>query len=192
MQPRTEREKMLAGETYNCLDPELLAVREESKALLWRHNQTEAEADRRTILGQLLGSFGRDAIIESPFYCIYGRHIHVGDHTYLNVLCTMVDCNEIRIGRHVMIGPGVHIYTAAHALQAEARIRGLETARPVTVEDNVWIGGRAVLLPGVTIGRNAVVGAGAVVTHDVESDVVVAGNPARVIRKIEQDHAPAL
>jgi maltose O-acetyltransferase len=102
-------------------------------------------------------------------------------------LCTILDCNEVRIGDHVMIGPQVQIYTAAHELQAEARNRGLEVAKPIVIEDNVWIGGGAILLPGVKIGLNAVVGAGAVVTRDVLMNMVVAGNPARVIREIEQN-----
>jgi maltose O-acetyltransferase len=101
-------------------------------------------------------------------------------------LCAILDCNEVRIGHHVFIGPGVQIYTAAHNLQAEARIQGWEVAKPIVIEDNVWLGGSAILLPGVRVGRNAVVGAGAVVSGDVPRNTVVAGNPARVIREIEQ------
>jgi maltose O-acetyltransferase len=177
---------MLAGETYNCLDPELEAVRQQAKALIRLHNQAEAAPERRAILERLLGSIGEGSTIEPPFYCSYGRNIHLGDHVFLNVLCTILDGNEVRIGNHVMIGPAVQIYTAAHDLRAERRIRGLEVARPITIEDNAWIGGAAILLPGVTVGRNAVVGAGAVVTRDVPADTVVAGNPARVIREIDQ------
>jgi maltose O-acetyltransferase len=105
---------------------------------------------------------------------------------FLNVLCTILDAGEVRLGNHVMVGPGVQMYTSAHALQAEARNEGWEVAKPITVEDNVWIGGSAILMPGVRVGRNSVVGAGAVVTRDVPANVVVAGNPARVIREIEQ------
>jgi maltose O-acetyltransferase len=183
---RTERERMLAGESYNCLDPDLMAEREKIKALLRLYNLTAAVPERQTILRQLLGQIGQDSIIEPPFYCVYGQNIHIGDHVYLNVLCTILDCNEVHIGHHVMIGPGVQIYCAAHHLQAETRIQGWEVAKPVVIEDNVWIGGSAILLPGVTIGRNAVVGAGAVVPRDVAANTVVAGNPARVIRVIEQ------
>jgi maltose O-acetyltransferase len=102
-------------------------------------------------------------------------------------MCVILDCNEVRIGNHVMIGPNVQLYTAAHDLRAEPRNRGIEVAKPITIEDNVWIGGGAIVLPGVRIGRNAVVGAGAVVSRDVPANTVVAGNPARVIREIEQD-----
>jgi maltose O-acetyltransferase len=183
---RTEKEKMLAGETYNCLDPDLVAERQKIKALLRLYNRTETAPERQAILQQLLGQIGQNAIIEPPFYCVYGQNIHLGDHVFLNVLCTILDCNEVRIGQHVMIGPGVQIYTAAHLLQAEPRNQGLEVAKPVVIEDNVWIGGSAILLPGVRVGRNAVVGAGAVVSRDVPANTVVAGNPARVIREIEQ------
>ena len=183
---KTEKEKMLAGETYNCLDPDLEAERQKTKELLRLYNLTEAVPERQTILQQLLGQIGQNSIIEPPFYCVYGQNIHIGDHVYLNYLCTILDCNEVHIGHHVMIGPVVQIYTVAHHLQAEARIQGWEVAKPIVIEDNVWLGGGAILLPGVRIGRNAVVGAGAVVTRSVPANTVVAGNPARVIREIEQ------
>jgi maltose O-acetyltransferase len=186
MPSRTEREKMLAGETYNCLDPDLIAEREKTKKLLRLYNLSEAVLARQTILRQLLGGIGRNSIIESPFYCTYGKNTHIGDHVYMNFACTILDNGGVRIGDHVMFGPNVQIYTAAHLLQAEPRNEGLEVAKPITIEDNVWIGGSTIVLPGVTIGRNAVVGAGAVVTRDVPTDAVVAGNPARVIREIEQ------
>jgi maltose O-acetyltransferase len=163
---RTEKEKMLAGESYNCLDPALEAVRQETKKLLRIYNLTEAGPERQTILQQLLGHIGQNSIVEPPFYCSYGQNTHIGDHVYLNCMCTILDNNEVHIGHHVMIGPVVQIYTAAHHLQAETRIQGLEVAKP--------------------IGRNAVVGAGAVVTQSVPANSVVAGNPARVIREIEQ------
>jgi len=183
---RTEREKMLAGERYIIFDPELDAIRAKTKALLHLFNRSESLLERQTILRQLLGQIGQNSIIEPPFYCSYGRHIHLGDHAYLNVLCTILDGNEVHIGHHVMIGPAVQIYTAAHPLEAQPRNQGWEVAKPVVIEDNVWIGGGAILLPGVTIGRNAVVGAGAAVSRDVPANTVVAGNPARVIREIEQ------
>jgi len=187
MPSRTEKEKMLAGESYNLFDPDLEAERQKAKELLRLYNLAGALPEQQTILEQLLGQIGQNSIVEPPFYCSYGQNIHIGDHVYLNVLCTILDCNEVRIGHHVMIGPAVQIYTAAHLLQAEARIQGWEVAKPVVIEDNVWIGGGAILLPGVTIGRNAVVGAGAVVSRDVPANTVVAGNPARVIREIEQE-----
>ena len=182
---RTEKEKMLAGETYNCLDPDLDTERRKTKELLRLYNLTASAPERQTILRQLLGQIGQNSIIEPPFYCSYGQNIHIGDHVYLNVLCTILDCNEVHLGHHVMIGPAVQMYTSAHHLLAETRNQGWEVAKPIVIEDNVWLGGGAILLPGVKIGRNAVVGAGAVVSRSVPANTVVAGNPARVIRNIE-------
>lgn len=186
MPSRTERDKMLAGETYNCLDAGLKAERHDVRQLLRLYNLAEAASERESILARLLRHVGRDSIIESPFHCVYGRNIHIGNHVYLNVQCTILDCAEVHLGDHVMVGPSVQMYTAAHLLQAEGRNQGLEVAKPIVIDDNVWIGGGAILLPGVTIGRNAVVGAGAVVSRSVAPDTVVAGNPARVIRVIDQ------
>lgn len=186
MTVRTEKQKMLAGEIYNCLDPELETDRQKAKDLLRIYNRSEAMPERQSILQQLLGQIGRNSIIEPPFYCAYGQNIYIGDYVFLNVLCTILDCNKVQIGNHVMIGPGVQIYTAAHHLQAEIRNQGCEIATTIVIEENVWIGGSAILLPGVKIGRNSVVGAGAVVTRDVPANTVVGGNPARVIREIEQ------
>jgi maltose O-acetyltransferase len=186
MIPGTEKEKMLAGERYNCLDPILDIERRKTKELLRLYNQSEAISKRQSLLQTLLGQIGQNSVIEPPFYCAYGHHIFIGDNVFLNVLCTILDCNEVRIGQHVMTGPNVQIYTAAHDLQAKTRIQGWEVAKSITIEDNVWIGGGAILLPGVRIGRNAVVGAGAVVSRDVPANTIVAGNPARVIREIEQ------
>jgi maltose O-acetyltransferase len=183
---KTEKEKMLAGENYNCLDPDLEAERQNARKLIRLYNLTEAMPERQAILKKLLGQIGQNSIIEQPFYCSYGQNIHIGDYVYLNVSCTILDCNEVTIGHHVMIGPSVQIYTAAHFLQAEARNQGWEVAKTVVIEDNVWIGGGAILLPGVRIGRNAVVGAGAVVPKNIPPNTVVVGNPARVIREIEQ------
>jgi maltose O-acetyltransferase len=186
MPVKTEKQKMLAGEIYNCLDPDLEVERQQVKETLRHYNQSTDLPERRAILRRLLGGIGQSSTIEPPFYCAYGQNIYLGDHVFINVLCTVLDCNEVRIGNHVMIGPNVQIYTPAHELQVEARNRGLEVAKPVVIADNAWIGGGAILLPGVTVGRNAVVGAGAVVTRDVPPSMVVAGNPARVIRAIEQ------
>lgn len=186
MSTRTEKEKMLAGERYNCLDAELELERQKAKKLLRLYNQSEETPERRTILIDLLGGIGENAIIWPPFYCSYGKHIYLGDHVFMNYMCTILDNNEVRIGNHVMIGPSVQIYTAAHDLQAETRNQGWEVAKAIKIEDNVWIGGGAILLPGVKIGQNAVIGAGAVVSRDVPSNTVVVGNPARVVREIEQ------
>ncbi|MFZ5858782.1 MAG: sugar O-acetyltransferase [Chloroflexota bacterium] len=185
MPTRTEKEKMLAGERYTFFDAELEAERQSAKTLMHRFNQTQDTSEQQTILRQMLGALGRESLIWPPFYCSYGRNTYLGDHVFLNYMCVILDNNEVRIGNHVMIGPTVQIYTAAHDLQPETRNKGWEVAKAITIKDSVWIGGGAILLPGVTIGRNAVVGAGAVVTRDVPANTVVAGNPARVIREIE-------
>lgn len=187
MPTRTEKEKMLAGEIYNCLDADLEAERQIAKKTLRRYNASEDPSERQSILQQLLGQGGENSIIWPPFYCVYGKNIYLGEHVFLNVLCTILDCAEVHIGNHVMIGPNVQLYTPAHEMQAKARNEGLEVAKAIVIEENVWIGGGAILLPGVRVGRNAVVGAGAVVTRDVAANTVVAGNPARVIREIEQE-----
>lgn len=187
MSRRSQKEKMLAGERYTFFDPDLTAERQRAAELFRLFNVTEAVPERQHILQQLLGHIGRDSMIQPPFYCTYGRHIHIGDYVYLNWMCVVLDNNEVRIGSHVMIGPCVQIYTAAHPLQAKPRNQGWEVAKPVVIEDNVWIGGGAILLPGVTVGRNAVVGAGAVVSRDVPANTVVVGSPAKVVREIEQE-----
>lgn len=185
MAVKIEKEKMLAGESYNCLDPDLAAERQQTQALLRRYNLTEATPERHTLLQQLLGQIGQNSIIEPPFHCSYGQNISLGDQVYLNFLCTILDNNKVHIGNYVMIGPPVQIYTAAHPLQAESHIHGREIAKLIVIEDNGWVGGGAILLPGVRISRNAVVGAGAVVTRNVLPNTVVAGNPARVIKEVE-------
>jgi maltose O-acetyltransferase len=186
MSLKTEKEKMLAGELYNCLDPSLKIERKKAKQLMQLYNQPENEPERETILRKMLGGVGQNVTIWPPFYFSYGKNTYLGDHVFFNHMCTILDCNEVRIGNHVMIGPVVQMYTAAHDLHAEVRNRGMEVAKPITIEDNVWIGGGAILLPGVRIGRNAVVGAGSVVSRSVPANTVVAGNPARVIREIEE------
>jgi len=187
MSAQTNKERMLAGERYNCLDPDLNVERQKIKKALYLYNQVEALAERQLILQNILGKFSENSLIEPPFHCVYGQNIEIGEHVYLNFQCVILDCNKVRIGDHTMIGPNVQIYTAAHDLQAETRIQGWEVAKPIDIAENVWIGGGAILLPGVKIGRNAVVGAGAVVTRDVPENTIVAGNPARVIREIEQE-----
>jgi maltose O-acetyltransferase len=178
---------MLAGEPYNMFDPDLEAVRRRTRELVFRFNHAATMPERRVVLELLFGGVGEQSMIEPPFHCSYGENTYIGDYTYLNAFCTILDNNEVRIGNHVMIGPAVQIYTAAHLLQADARIAGWEVTKPIVIEDNVWIGGRAVVLPDVTIGCDAVVGAGAVVTRDVPPSTIVVGNPATVKREIDQD-----
>ena len=186
MPVKTNKEKMLAGERYNCLDPDLNVERQEVKKALRLYNQVETLSERQAVLQNILGKFGQNSIIEPPFRCVYGQNIEIGDNVFLNFQCVILDCNKVQIDDHTMIGPNVQIYTAAHDLQAETRIQGWEVAKPIEIAERVWIGGGAILLPGVKIGRNAVVGAGAVVSRDVPANTIVVGNPATVIREIEQ------
>jgi maltose O-acetyltransferase len=176
----TEYEKMLASQPYNCMAPELDLLRRET-ARRYRNFNRADEEEQLAQLKEIVGELASGAFICPPLYCTYGRHIHLGERSYINMGATLLDNAPIHIGTDVMIGPNVQIYTAAHALDADERIQGVETALPVTIEDRVWIGGGAILLPGITIGREAIVGAGAVVTRDVPAGARVVGNPARIL-----------
>lgn len=180
---RTERDKMVAGEWYACVDAELDALRVAAQTAVFQHNSLPpaTRGDIAPALRNLLGSDGEDARIEAPFYCPYGFNIFLGRRTFLNAGCTILDTAPVRIGDNTMIGPSVQIYCAEHHRTVEGRRAGLEIARPVTVGNDVWIGGGAILLGGVTIGDSAIVGAGAVVTRAVPAGARVAGNPARQI-----------
>jgi maltose O-acetyltransferase len=178
---RSEQEKMLAGELYDPADDELAAARLHARELLRRYNA----APDPSLLATLFASLGRDSVVEPPFHCDYGSNISVGERFYANVGCVFLDCALVEIGDRVLLGPGVHLYAATHTLDAETRRRGLEYALPIRIGDDVWIGGGAIVLPGVTIGDRAVVGAGSVVTGDVAADVVAAGNPCRPVRGVE-------
>lgn len=183
----SEKEKMLNGELYDAGDPELVADRERARELTGRYNRTTVhdQTERRNLITELLGACGEECTIEPPFRCDYGYNIHVGENFYANVDCVILDVCRVAIGQNCQIGPGVHIYTATHPLDASERIKGPEYGKPVTVGGNVWIGGRAVLNPGVTVGDNSVIASGAVVTEDVPADVVVQGNPATVVKELE-------
>ena len=183
----TEREKMLAGELYDAEDPELAAMRQRCRALTGRFNhQPDATPEtRREILTSLLGGHGERLWIEPPFFCDYGSHITVGDRVFMNFNCVILDCATVTIGSDVLLGPAVQIYTATHPLDWRTRRTWKESARPITIGSDIWIGGGAILLPGVTVGDRSVIAAGSVVTKSVPPGVVVAGNPARVIREVE-------
>jgi maltose O-acetyltransferase len=178
---------MLAGEPYRADDPELITAHLRAQALLERFNQTPAsrEADRRAVLAELLGAFGTGALVKPSFRCDYGFNITVGPRSFINYEAVFLDCNRIDIGADVQMGPGVHIYTATHPLDAAARISGIESALPVVIEDAVWLGGRTVVCPGVTIGARTVVGAGSVVVKNLPAGVLAVGNPCKVIRSLE-------
>lgn len=182
----SEKEKMLAGELYNAMDSDLVRERVTARSLTRRYNtslETEGEL-RLDLLRELLGSTGASVTVEPPFRCDYGYNIHVGENFYANFDCVILDVCRVTIGDNCFIAPGVHIYTATHPILAAERILGPEYGKPVTIGHNVWIGGRAIINPGVTVGDNVVVASGAVVTKNVPDNVVVGGNPARVIRTL--------
>lgn len=181
---RSEREKMLAGELYVALDPELVAARRRARTVLREYNAQEDAATRRSLLERLLGAVGPDAWIEPPFFCDYGSHIHLGARAYLNSQCVILDCNRVDIGDDAMFGPGVHVYAATHPLDADERIQGRELAHPVRIGAKTWIGGGAIICPGVTIGEGTTIGAGSVVTRDVPPYVLAVGNPCRAVRSL--------
>lgn len=181
----TEREKMLAGELYDPLDPELVVARDLARDLCQDLNASrEAERERRReILLRLLGRGGDDVWIQPPFFCDYGSNIHLGRKCFFNFNCVVLDVCRVEIGDFVFFGPSVQIYTATHPLQAELR-RSQEFARPVTIGSDVWVGGAAIICPGVTIGSRTVIGAGSVLTRNIPDGVFAAGNPCRVIREL--------
>ncbi|WP_216827391.1 maltose acetyltransferase domain-containing protein [Alkalihalobacterium elongatum] len=185
---KTEKQKMLAGELYNATDPVLVKERMDARRLTRLFNESsETEDIKRTeILKQLFGSTGENLYIEPTFRCDYGYNIRVGENFFANFDCVFLDVCEIRIGDNCLIAPGVHIYTATHPLNTSERISGAEYGEPVTIGDNVWIGGRVIINPGVTIGNNVVVASGAVVTKDVPDNMVVGGNPAKVIKQMNE------
>jgi maltose O-acetyltransferase len=171
---------MLAGELYFAGDPELVTERERCERLMREYNGTgEAE-----VLRQLLGSLGKDAYIRPPFFCDYGYNITLGDNVFANFNCVMLDVVPITIGDRVQMASAVQLLAADHPLDAEERASGYEFGSPITIEDDVWLGGGAIVLPGVTIGRAAVIGAGSVVTKDIPPGVVAVGNPCRVLREL--------
>lgn len=180
----TEKEKMLSGEPYNAADPDLLKELHRGRDLVFRYNSIlpsdEEEKDR--VLSALLGKKGRNCTIIAPFYCDYGTNIEVGDNFFANYCVTILDEAKVKIGNNVFIAPNVGIYTAGHPLDPEERNKLTEYAKPVTIGDNVWIGGNVTIVPGVTIGDNVTIGAGSVVVKDIPSNCVAAGNPCKVIK----------
>lgn len=183
---KSEREKMLAGEPYVAADPELAGMNLRAQALLHAFNSSHPSAsdERRGIIGELFGGVGEGVDVKPPFFCDYGSNIYAGDRLFINYDCVILDCNLVRIGHDVLLGPKVQIYTAHHPLDPDVRRTLVETASPVTIEDDVWVGGGAIICPGVTVGRGSTIGAGSVVTRDVPERVLAAGNPCRVIRPV--------
>lgn len=181
-----EWNKMLRGDRYTAVHPEFHRLLEVTRDLLWEFNMLKPSQTvrQKEILHKLLGSHGQRYHINQPFRCDYGCNVFIGEDFFANFNLTILDEAPVTIGDHAFIGPNVSIYTACHPLDPAERNMGDQWAMPVTIGNNVWIGGGATILPGVNVGDNAVVGAGAVVSHDVPSGCVVAGNPARVIKRL--------
>jgi maltose O-acetyltransferase len=182
----TEKQKMLSGQLYNARDKELSEDRLRARLLLKALNQSgEDEAERKSIINELFPHVGKDFWLQPPFYCDYGYNIIIGDGVFFNFSCVVLDVMKVTIGSKTLFGPNVQIYTATHPMNHRERTVGLEYAKPVTIGEDVWVGGSAVICPGVTIGDRTVIGAGSVVTRDIPPDVFAAGNPCKLIRMLE-------
>ena len=197
MEFKTEKEKMLAGEYYNCGDAELLKCWHKAKSLLKEYNNEDSTNSERLnqILNELLGGKGKNLWVTAPFFCDYGENIFIGENSEINCNCVFLDCNTITIGKNALIAPAVQLYTAFHPLKASERLQEIENSAdnmlfcktqsaPITIGDNVWIGGGSIVMPGVSIGNNVTIGAGSVVTKDVPDNVLALGNPCKVIREL--------
>ena len=182
----SEKEKMLAGELYDASDPELVAARNRARELLRTYNGSGPDELRlrRDLLSKLLGALGDEAWIEPPFYCDYGANIFLGKKVYFNFNCVLLDVCRIDVGEYTMFGPAAQVYTATHPVDSRARSAGPEFGRPISIGSHVWVGGGAIICPGVKIGDRAIIAAGAVITKDVPEAVMVGGNPARVIMEV--------
>jgi maltose O-acetyltransferase len=184
---RSERDKMLAGELYDPMDPELVRARDRARDLCQDLNATrEAQIDeRRRILKELFGTGGDTVWMQPPFYCDYGSNILLGERVFFNFNCVVLDVSPVRIGDYTLFGPAVQVYTATHPMNAELR-RKQEFSKPIEIGSDVWVGGGAIICPGVLIGSRSVIGGGSVVTRDIPEGVFAAGNPCRVIREITE------
>lgn len=183
-----EREKMLNGESYNPADKTLLKDREYAKTLCYEYNNlppSETEK-RKELLQKILSKTGENFLIEQPFQCDYGCNIEIGENFYANHGLIILDPAKVKFGNNVFIGPNCGFYTPEHPLDAENRIKGYEYAFPISIGNNVWFGGNVIVLSGVNIGDNSVIGAGSVVTKDIPANVIAAGNPCKVIREITE------
>ncbi|HEY7282870.1 MAG TPA: sugar O-acetyltransferase [Actinomycetota bacterium] len=175
---------MVRGELYDASDPELTESRRRCRALLRRFNDSDDEDERDAVLRELCASVGERTFVQPPMYCDYGWNLSIGANTFVNFGMVALDVAPITIGERCQVGPGVQLLAATHPVEPELRRTGAERAAPISVESNVWLGGAVIVCPGVTIGEDAVIGAGSVVTRDVPPGVVAAGNPCRVIRSL--------
>ncbi|WP_276371732.1 sugar O-acetyltransferase [Chryseolinea sp. H1M3-3] len=184
---KSEKDKMLAGELYNALDKQLSDERLKTRLLIKQLNDAaEDEVERRTaILKELIPNAGPGLWLQPPFYCDYGSNIIMGEKVFFNFNCVVLDVTYVTIGSRTLFGPNVQIYTATHPMNYKERASGLEYAKPISIGEDVWVGGSVVICPGVTIGDRAVIGAGSVVTKNIPSNVFAAGNPCKVIRSME-------
>lgn len=190
----TEKEKAAKGLIYDANnDPSLLSEQKRAKAILFEYNGLSPfqEERKKEIITDFFGKIGQNFTIYPPFHCDYGYNIEIGDNFFANMNLVILDGAKVSIGNNVFIAPNVGIYTAGHPLNPERRIQGLEYAYPVTIGDNVWIGGHVSIVPGVTIGDNAVIGAGSVVTKDIPANALAVGNPCRVLRFITDEDKDA-
>lgn len=186
---KSEKEKMLSGELYQPLDPQLSDDRLKARLLIKALNDTgeDQTGERNRILKELIPNTGNDLWLQPPFYCDYGYNMEIGAKVFFNFNCVVLDVARVIIGSRTMFGPNVQIYTATHPMDAETRVSGLELAREIIIGEDVWVGGSAVVCPGVTIGDRSVIGAGSIVTRNIPADVFAAGNPCRVIRSLKQE-----
>ncbi|MBO0486494.1 sugar O-acetyltransferase [Vagococcus fluvialis] len=186
---RTEKEKMLAEDLYRASSPELREDARKSRQLTRLFNETTEEQQeyRKTLLKEMFKATGENIYIEPPFRCDYGTNTTIGNNFYANFDCVFLDVAPIVIGENVMFGPKVNLLTPGHPIDAVIRNSGLEFGKKITIGDNVWIGGNAVVNPGVTIGNNTIIGSGSVVTKDIPDNVIAAGNPCKIIREITNE-----
>lgn len=194
---KTELEKCMLGEWYDCHDKLFLEFKSAARKLLAQYNAADYEdkTTRYQILKKLFGSMGSNVSVGNPFLCDYGRNIFIGNNVSINMNCTLVDCNTITIGNNVLIASNVQIYTATHPVELKDRLNPdwvpgspeyfcRTYALPVTIEDNCWVGGGVIIVPGVTIGQGSVIGAGSVVTKNIPANSLAVGNPCRVVRSL--------
>jgi maltose O-acetyltransferase len=182
---KTEYEKMIAGELYDASDKQLFEMRLKARSMIQEYNQTSYDREKRALLlEKLFKKTGKNIDVQTPFFCDYGAHIEVGDNFFANFNCVFLDCNYIKMGDNVFLGPSVQLYAAFHPVDASQRVKGPELASPIIIGNNVWIGGSVIICAGVTIGDNTTIGAGSVVVKDIPANVLAAGNPCRVIRNL--------